>query len=205
MSNLKLNSANLSERARKILEGPVFYKAELEQKFELQMDSSDKILTVFHHGERDNLSFLIEEVLCLFAKNRRLIELFKLNIREIENFLRDENHLPATDFKKEVLEETLKSSIISLVACGVRLKFAEHRPMLLATLENWSRCSLVEKNSWAQEVFSAFECQLVLSEGNEVILSDLPPGLDERALQGLLDELFKEAAKHLNMKVVAVQ
>ncbi len=204
MINLKINPAKISQRSRNILEAPAFFWPNSMQKFNLEMDSGDKILTVFHSGNPADLEFLLEDVLCLFAKNKRLGDLFKLNIREIENFLRDENHLPATDFSHEILESTLKSSIISLVACGIKTKLSARISVLLAELESWSELSLVEKNRWAQELFGVLSCQLILSEGTHITLAEVPAGVEERQLEELLIEIFGEGAKQLSVKVVAV-
>lgn len=205
MSNLKINSEKLSQRARNILAKPSFYQANLDAKFGVKMDLSDKILTVFHSGNREELSFLLEDVLCLFAQNKRLPELFKLNVREMESFLRDENHLPATDLSFEELEKSLKSSIVSLVACALKSKLTERFSVLLEQFQSWEKLSLVEKNRWAQELFGHLNCQLILAESLQITLSEVPAGLEEGHLEELLGELFETGPKLLSMKVVAVQ
>lgn len=205
MSNFKINPLALSQRSKNILEKPSFYQENLEERFGVKLDSSDKILTVFHRGNRAELAFLLEDVLCLFVQNKRLADLFKLNIREIESFLRDENHLPATDFSFEDLEKTLKSSMVSLLACALKSKLTGRIPLLSEQLRNWDELSLVEKNHWAQELFGSFSCQLVLAESKQITLSEVPVGLEEKQLEELLGDLFGTGTKLLTMKVVAVQ
>lgn len=175
---------------------------------------SDKILTLFYFNQSGSLlETLFLETLSHMVKGRDIAFLVGLGFREFENFLRDENHLPAFSsvhvvppeesfliVKNSLLVEIIKSEISS------RVKNAD-------LSSRWSQMSLTEKNLQAKsfiliinDLFKKMKpLELVLAEKEvlSIIKNDFPLGID--VIEELASLFLVNEEKISSLKVVAVQ
>ncbi len=183
--------------------------------FELRTED-DKVLTLSYENHSGNqLHLLFLECLTRIASEKTILFLVKVNFREIENYLRDENHLlafPVEDFK--VYEAEFKiihnSLLISLL---IRKLNTELNLDMASLFKNWVHLSLVVKNSQALLFVNALNkilltnnsLQLIMAENAAltIILNDFP--MDISILQGVVDEIFRSHNQDSSLKVVAVQ
>lgn len=93
-------------------------------------DKSDNILTVKFSSrpKTKNIqhNILFNEVLCRLSAGKKLEKVALITFREVENFLRDENHQPAFDLPAEVIQE--------LEVCFINVKFVFLAACFLAHL-----------------------------------------------------------------------
>jgi hypothetical protein len=208
---LKAETHKLSIRAKELLEKKEFFKASQENDFEVVWDSSDKILTVTYSSSSTENELLFKEIISKFSKGRALKQVLEINFRELESFLRDENHLPAfPEESSKELSELLNRLKLSLVTSALYSKNPSFKELSEALLRNWEELSLVEKNQWAQRLIS--EIQKELNQNFELLWCDETSLTIKTAAErasGLapgpfLLMLLGESKKLLPIKVVAV-
>ncbi len=145
-----------STRARDLINRPQHMINESQKNYHVMFDSSDNILTVkfssrpkiknIHHN------ILFNEVLCRLSVGKKLEKIASFTFREIENFLRDENHLPAFDLPVEEIKE-LEISFINakfafLAACFLsNLSTDEAKSSANLSTKTGFLGSLAEKNA----------------------------------------------------------
>ena len=188
----------------------------LGEKFRWKIElEGDKILTLFYYSSENTLKFdaidnLFLESLARLTLGRNILFLNSLSFREIENFLRDENHLPV--FGDSSLPEIqAKKCKYSLLAAILSLKLTQTQGNLPVVF--WDKLTLVEKNSNALELIqkinqlfsSSIPMQLAIAENDlvSVIRGDFP--LDIEVTQLLFQEYFQHSNENSSLKVVAVQ
>lgn len=201
---MKVNLNSISNRAQHFLKNPLFYKAGLDSDFIVTVDDNDKILTVFHGKNPDDMDFIIAEVLAKFSENKKIQDIWKINFREIESFLRDENHLPAFTDNTLELENILASNKISLIGFAVKAKLGPKAFDLFSQRKNWNQLTLAAKNLWAKELLAPLGWQLILCEEEVLTVTSVPPGIDEAGLSLLFSTVLSGAESLPPMKVVAV-
>ncbi len=208
---MKAETHKLSIRAKELLEKKEFFKASQENDFEVVWDSSDKILTVTYSSSSTENELLFKEIISKFSKGRALKQVLEINFRELESFLRDENHLPAfPEESSKELSELLNRLKLSLVTSALYSKNPSFKELSEALLRNWEELSLVEKNQWAQRLIS--EIQKELNQNFELLWCDETSLTIKTAAErasGLapgpfLLMLLGESKKLLPIKVVAV-
>lgn len=172
--------------------------------FEVSVDENDKILTVFHGKNADEVDFIIAEVLAKFSENKRILDIWKINFREIESFLRDENHLPAFTENIPELESILGTHKISLIGFAVKSKLGASSLELVSQRKNWNQLSIAAKNEWAQKLLAPLGWELILCEEEVLTVTSTPSGVDEAGLSLLINTILIGADSLLPMKVVAV-
>lgn len=202
---MKVNLATTSKRAQGILINPQFKKDELDTDFQVTMDSGDRILTVFHSGKSGEYELIFSEALAVFAKNRTIGELWRINFREVENFLRDENHLPAFAEKAPVLEEILRIRKISMIAEALRTKAGEEIYTLVEVMFDWRNLSLVAKNQWALEFLKTIDSELIFCDEETLTFTKTSKEVEGSDLELLVQKILGGGEIVLPMKVVAVQ
>ena len=117
---MKAETYHFTRRAQELLAKKEFFKATQENDFEIVLDSSDKILTVTYSNPQTEIELLFREILARFSKGRLLKQALEINFRELENFLRDENHLPSfTKESTQKLSELLKELKLSLISSAL--------------------------------------------------------------------------------------
>ncbi|MBC7713137.1 MAG: hypothetical protein H7177_07345 [Rhizobacter sp.] len=194
----------ISIRAKGFLESPQYLKADLLEDFEVELDSSDKILTVFHKLNSDTIELIFSEALAIFSRNRTENELWKINFREFENFLRDENHLPAFEESSELLEEKLIKIKISLIACLIKKRMKADFAKLEEGISHWGNLNLTSRNIWAKDFLSVLGWELIFCNEDSLTVTKAPPGLANESLEFLFQKIFRQGVQGIPMKVVAV-
>jgi hypothetical protein len=199
---VKLNS--ISHRAQEVLSNPSFHKAGLLSDFLVTVDGDDKILTVFHGKKAEDVHFIIAEVLAKFSENKKILDIWKINFREIESFLRDENHLPAFTENIPELEQGLNFNKISLVGSAIKAKLGPEADVLFSQRKNWNQLSLAAKNQWAQKLLAPLGWELILCEEEVLTVTSMPESLDEAGSSQLINTILSGEESLPPMKVVAV-
>ena len=180
----------MSQRAQAIMANPTYYLLDQSAKFTLTLSSDDKVLTTHHSEKVGSIEFIFAEVLAKFAQNKKLSELWKINFREAENFLRDENHLPAFDQELSLIAEIFTKTKISIIASMVKCLHRNNFENLKNEVFHWEKLSLVEKNKWSIEFLRPLGWELILSEG-DLIYIKIQPELSAEELKIVIDQLLK--------------
>lgn len=201
---MKVNLSTTSKRAQEILANPRFKNADLSSEFGVTLDRSDKILTVFHNGKSGEIELIFNDVLAIFAKNRSILDLWKINFREVENFLRDENHLPAFGDMTTEMEEILNLQKIGLVAETLKTGASEEIKTLTEMLFDWEKLSLVAKNEWARDFLKILGSELIFCDGTTMTFTKFPKDVGNMDLEIMVGKIFEGGELILPMKVVAV-
>lgn len=218
----------LSKRAQEFLNSPRHFKKtsaqvalgpltnwefSFEQSNEVEFQS-DKILTLFYSDPiGTELELLFKETISRLAIGKNILFLEKLTFRELENYLRDENHQPVFDISVAIRPEAVcKVVIFSLQAAIIINKIKnnfEYRPVQ----KGWSELSLVEKNRETKAVVSLLNSlfprvkpmELALADNEEisVVMNEFP--ISREVIEVLMQGLFVNSAEKSSLKVVAVQ
>lgn len=202
MINLKVNL--ISKRAQEYLSSNEHFLINTKAEFTVSLDAGDKILTVSHSNSDPVLETLFAEVLAKFAKNKKISELWKINFREIESFLRDENHLPVFPEDQNLAEKTLLKSRNSLIAATVQTKLEKELPLLKSQVSQWRELNLVQKNVWAEMLLAPLGWQLILCEVDVLNVTKTPEGVEAEVLSQVLQMILNNDSKLLPVKLVAV-
>jgi hypothetical protein len=175
---------------------------------------SDKILTLnymIHNSTDSELLFL--EALSRLSLEKPISFILNLSYRELENYLRDENHLPVfvdswTNSSEASFKKVKNSLLMELIQKEMDLKFT-----LEIKNRSWNKLSLVEKNQYSLSLinalnnvfFSMKNIQLVFARNEEVsiIMNDFQLSLD--VIEGLFHLNFLGPSENSSLKVVAVQ
>ncbi|MGZ3789752.1 MAG: hypothetical protein ACXVLQ_14580 [Bacteriovorax sp.] len=213
-------SSSLSKRANEILSSPMHalgtvqgedwsFEFTLEEKAEFQ---NDKILTLkYSNPSSDELRTLFLETLCRMLSQKTIRDLIRLGFREAENYLRDENHLPAfheseISEAQECFKKAKNTLFASLLFSKIKGKYPDTETKLA-----WKNLGLVEKNrhvlSIIEELNKLFSAdkKLALALAEEkfitLILNDFP--LEIGVLEVLFHFLFAEEEGISSFKLVA--
>ena len=201
---MKANLNTISKRAHKILDNPMHLNPGIESDFLVTLDSSDKILTVFHQGTSGEIELIFGEVLSILVKNKTISEVWKINYREVESFLRDENHLQAFGEPVEELDKILTVSKITLIAEAIKGRGGEKFVTLKEIMFDWENLSLVAKNQWASEFLELVGFELVFCDESLLTFTNFPKDLLRSELEILVQKILGGGEIVLPMKVVAV-
>lgn len=202
---MKVNLNSLSKRAQSLISNPKFALPNARGPLTFKVSTAgDKILTAEYAGDPEEMELLFSEVLATFSKNKSLKDLWQISYREIENFLRDENHLPFSPEAQEDLEDIYIKTKLSLMADVLTSTHKEEFLGLKSSLELWEELSLVEKNKWSQAFLSTLSWELVFCERDILTVSGVFPGLKSSHLSFFVTQIFRGEGKVLPMKLVAV-
>lgn len=175
---------------------------------------NDKILTLFYvNHSSSTLESLFLEALSLMVQGQNIFFLQQLSFRELENFLRDENHLPVFHaFDALSSEESFKAVKISLLSTLI-IKEIEKKGEAFGHVKRWDHLTLVEKNQKAQAFiecvnnvfFEAKPLQLALAEKEKIaiVMNDFP--IEALVIEQLFHQSFGNTEEISSLKVVAVQ
>lgn len=175
---------------------------------------SDKILTLNYLKHDGNiLESLFLETISQMVLGRDIYFLLNLQFRELENFLRDENHLPVFDILLPISpEDSFKSVKNSLLATLLKYEI-EKIEGAVSQLFGWSHLSLADKNRWSRTFISHLNnlfsrvvpLQLAIAENDKmaIVMNDFP--VSTEVLEVLLKLIFNSADENSSFKVVAVQ
>jgi NifU-like protein involved in Fe-S cluster formation len=199
---LKVNL--ISKRAQNFLNHPEYYCENSNNEFTITFDKSGKILTVFHHKNSFEVATVFADVLSRFAKNKYISELWKINFREVDSFLRDENHLPAFPEDQNLAEEILLKTKIILIADATKTLLENKLLLLGQQISQWEELNLANKNKWAQTLISPLGWELLLCESDVMTVTNTPAEVTALDLTAVLQGVFKSEGKVLPVKLVAV-
>lgn len=219
---MKTDYSHLTKRSQSLIEEAKFLKKDQAEDFNVVFDSHDKILTVHYCPQENIIRLLFCEILARFTAKKPLEYIISLSFREIESFLRDENHLPSfLSLKEDELsgskegyeapERVLEDLKISLLAHALKAKNASFLSFSALLLKEWHQHSLVLKNQWAQDLLKEIgkelkgwgSWELVLCEDSALTLTGAPVFLQGASLDLFFRKLLA-SKKVLPMKVVAV-
>ena len=175
---------------------------------------SDKILTLFYLNIKGSLlESLFLEAISRLITEKSISFLLKLTYREMENFLRDENHLPVFNNSMNYLaEESFKTVKNSLLTTFLITEIQENKGLSFQSL-HWENLTLIEKNQKAQTIITLLNSlflgstplQLALAEKEtiSIIINDFPVAND--VLEELFKVIFHTTKENSSFKVIAVQ
>jgi hypothetical protein len=189
-----------------------------DSRLEARKDSSfygDNILTLSYFTQTDNeLEKLFLEAVARLATERNIAFLANLSFREVENYLRDENHLPVFEADGAIKPETAYLKIKYSLLCSLVLKRVQgHALFNKLALRPWSELSLVEKNrlvlAGVELLNSLFpklkKMNLALADDAEIslVMNEFP--LASEVIELVFLALFIKQEEKTSLKVVAVQ
>jgi hypothetical protein len=216
----------LSNRASALLKDPEHRQVSLSEfvnkdvKWTLSLEESikldilsDKILTLSYAvAPASLLQILFSEAISRLIIKKKIKVLIGLTFRELENFIRDENHLPifgaTIDFSPEEAFLFAKNSLIQEIFFykleNLKLSLLEHK--------TWENLNLVERNIVGKELVSAvnklfspeesMELVIISKEEMVVKLNHFPLSLT--ILEKIFSEFLVLGTKFSSFKFVAV-
>ena len=173
---------------------------------------SDKVLTLsYSNPSLNSFESVFLECLARILNGKKLNSLLGLSFREIENYLRDENHLSAfmqTDGVE--LENCFRKVKNSLLGSVILNKIGKNQSSAYQ-LASWPQLSLVEKNrkinALLKEISREFlfekGLRLVLVENDTVYLQGNDFFLDLQVVEIVLAGLISQGDLKSSLKVVA--
>ena len=201
---MKVNLNNISKRAQSFIKSPKFFKKDTSTDFLVTIDDQDRILTVSHGKDPDNMEFILAEVVAKFSENKKISDIWKINFREIESFLRDENHLPAFGTDTLEIESLLALIKASLVGHALKSKVKKEQNLIISQRNQWSHLSLTVQNVWAQSLVKTLDWELVFCDGDKLFVKNTPVGVDTETLSVLINIIVSGEEIIPPLKVVAV-
>lgn len=212
----------LSKRAHNLLQSPQHFKVNSSaRKWDVSTDCSsgggllsDNILTLFYNFESPSeLEMLFLESISRLVIGRNVHFLEKLSFREVENYLRDENHLSVFDqtinTKAEDAFRVVKNSLLGAIILN---RISNIRPQTDEP-KAWDELSFLEKNQTVKtlvlEINSLFligkMLDLVLVEDDNIFLAPNDFPLHFGVIEEVLKGLYIITNQKSSLKVVAVQ
>lgn len=184
------------------------------EKSKLNNFESDKILTLgYFINSVSSIESLFLEAISQMTLGRNIGTIRSLSFRELENFLRDENHLPVFEKSAEISPEVSFKKVKTSLLVTLLLSEIKKNMGNDSSFEIWSELNLIEKNKMGQifissinNLFSsAIPLQLALASTEEiaVVLNDFPISIE--VIEGLANEILGKAEEISCLKVVAVQ
>jgi hypothetical protein len=136
-----------SQRVKTILESPQFGKIlpGMDTSLFKWNISHDKKLTVSYESTQHPIRIPLMETISLMLNQAEMSNLFTLNLREIENFLRDKNDTPA------FLEADIAELYDHLVSQLITVFFDYHQKFCLSTR------SFAEENHFWMDLFESLD------------------------------------------------
>ena len=201
---MKENLNTFSARAKKFVESPEYFQVGISSGFLVTMDKHDRILTVFHGTFQSELELIFAEVLSKFAVNKKIPEIWSIHFREIESFLRDENHLPAFQGEQKNLEEVLRKLKMLLIVSASMSALSSNCGRYSQLLLNWETLSLADRNAFLGEIIRPMGFELVLYFEDVLTVHSLGPHGENSDLESVVLGILGAMGKVLPMKVVAV-
>ena len=161
-------------------------------------------MTVSHGKKADEIEFILAEIVAKFSENKKFSDIWKINFREIESFLRDENHLPAFTGDTHEIESALIHIKAGMIGSALKAKLKNKLEWIISQRKNWNQITLTAKNEWAQSLIRPLGWELIFCEGEVLTVSNTPPGVDGETLSLLINVILSGEENFLPMKVVAV-
>lgn len=175
---------------------------------------TDKILTLrYSHRTEDDIQNILLEALCRLVQGRTLSFVFLLNFREIESYLRDDNHVEA--FGPEIYSraqecfERLKSSLLVQILVQ-KLDDSRSSFGVKSIKSPWDQLSFVERNRAVSRLIAELNklfgnekaLEFVLAEGDLITVKKNDFPLDLVVLEHLMGQIFSMGSVDSPLKVV---
>lgn len=152
---------------------------------------------------------LFLESICRMCESRPVASLFSLSFREVENFLRDENHLSVFSEESVAAARDVFSQVKSSLVQNVLLEKVDLKT-LLGTDRNWNELTLAGKNrtlanliSWLNDRLGKPNAlELILAEDTSVTVKNNDFPLDLQVIEGLLNQVFPAQKSLSPLKVI---
>jgi hypothetical protein len=208
-----------SKRAQKLLTEKAFaqtdvraliFQWKIEYNCGPQHFQTDKILTLqYSNPVNDDLTTVLLESVCKLSQGKMLQFLFQLSFREVENFLRDENHIPSFGAELETRGNEVFISVKNALLAEILLTKMNELDFSF-DLSSWKKLSLPMKNKLVMEVFSGLltlfpkekKLELILAEGDTVTVKKNDFPLELAVLETLLNRLAFEKETDSPLKVI---
>lgn len=202
--NLKENLNHVSQRAQSFIKSTKFFKKDIFLDFLVTLDDHGNIIEVFHGKNSHEIEFILAEVLAKFSGKKKISDIWKINFREIESFLRDENHLPAFAGDMQKIESLFIQLKARLIGFAVKVKLEKQIDWIISQRKKGNQLSLTAQNEWAEVLIRPLEWQLVFCEGDVLTVTNTPTGMDADTLSLLINTILGGEEIIASMKVVAV-
>lgn len=215
--NQKTNLKKLSNRSERLLQSASQQTEQLSH-YEVKLDMSDKFLTLLYPAKSvehpPELYLVINETICTLMKHKDLNQLSLFSFREAENFLRDENHLPAfgtgTDLEREA-ESLFIRSKWSFFSAGLMAFAKKHNWKIRET--NVPGETYANKNADFATLFSLLKkaftrgekLHFVLWEDDTLFVKTEDPSWSADELTAFFQAISRAFELGPAIKVVAVQ
>jgi len=190
-----------------LLGNPVhFHKMEevkVSEFFQMAFEEKDKILTVYHNlnpVDHTSLTALLAECLCRLTIKKNLKEVWKLTFRELENYLRDENHKPAFGGDYAHVEQ----EFLRLKALLIGFGYSHKLQKISSTMASFESLNLLRKNKLGEELCEIFGWEFIFSEGEVLYFKSQLPWLTNDISKIILESAAGESFKSSSIKLVAV-
>lgn len=218
----------LSKRAQDFLHYPVHIKNNFLKEaskdspkwdFSFENESngtfqSDKILTLcYFYPSASELEMLFMEALARLVVKKNFSFLEKLTFRELENYLRDENHLPVFDKSNLLQVEHVYKVVKTSLLAEIILKKIKNISDYHVPQKSWPDLQFVEKNRELKVIISLLnslfvrgkELELALASDCEILvaMNEFPIAIE--VIEEVLKALLVIPDGKSSLKVVAVQ
>ncbi len=171
---------------------------------------TDRILTLrYGHSTGNELTDLFLESLCRLSEGKMVQAVFALSFREVENFLRDENHLPAFT---ETIEDEAREAFFRVKSTLASAILLENVDVLkeLGVESSWSELNLSGKNRTLLALFSwlnnrlgqTHSLDLILAEENTVTVKNNDFPLELPLVESFLNQIFRTEGTQSPLKVI---
>ena len=190
----------LSQKSRGYFDSSSYFDKNVTGKLQLSLDQSDKIMTLSHGYLAATVECLMIEGMASLLLGKHLKILWNLEFKEFENFLRDENHLPALFPPNSIFIETFEKITAEIISESLKQAII-NRPELQYPL---NKSGLVSQNRWGKSFCRYIGHELILIEGDELILKKNPHGMREADIRFALSSINETRTNWPLLKVVAV-
>ena len=157
-------------------------------------------MTVHHRYSPYTFEFLFAESLALLIKSKNIGVLWGINSREIESFLREENHRAAfLDLDLDWKSIFIKVQSDFLIEAYLVMKNQQLLPQ-----KTYSQSTFVDKNLKANQICALLGWELILLK-DDVLTAKVPSiGIQNLDLSFIVNEVNKDWLEDHLLKVVAV-
>ncbi len=189
----------LSQKAKKFALNPSYYDKGLSEPLNIGIDQSDNILTLSHCFQPETVECLMIESLASLCLHKNLKYLCKLQYKELENFLRDENHIPALSIETIFFEAFSKMRQLFIME-SLKQALAHHSELNYPQNDS----NLVELNRWGQHFSRFLNGELILVEGAQFNIKLNPMSMSQTDINMVFENLHGARSNWPMFKVVAV-
>ncbi len=189
----------LSQKAKKFALNPSYYDKGLSEPLNIGIDQSDNILTLSHCFQPGTVECLMIESLASLCLHKNLKYLWKIQYKELENFLRDENHIPALSIETIFFEAFSKMRQLFIME-SLKQALAHHSELNYPQNDS----NLVELNRWGQHFSRFLNGELILVEGAQFNIKLNPMSMSQTDINMVFENLHGARSNWPMFKVVAV-